>query len=209
VLLAAGLLGGVARPAFADTPGAPAIVCWTDDQGQRNCGDHVPPQYAKTAHDVYNKQGIEVQSVPREETPEEQAARLQRAQQAEQEAQAARAQAAHDAYLLESYTDISDLEAERDGRLQYLDTRVQLAEKAVADSEAALAGLQARVDAARDKGEDPDPHLLKQLSTFEASRAENADALAQLKQQRDDTAARFDHDIKRYLALHSQEPARP
>src|SRR5579872_2433997 len=73
VLLAAGLLGEVARPASADTA-APAIVCWTDEQGQRNCGDHVPPQYAKSAHDIYNKRGVEVQSVPREETAAEQAA---------------------------------------------------------------------------------------------------------------------------------------
>ena len=79
----------------------------------------------------------------------------------------------------------------------------------MADSEAALAGLQARVDAARDKDEEPDPHLLKQLSVFEASRSDNLDALARLKQQRGDTAARFDRDIKRYLALRSQEPAKP
>ena len=210
VLLAGGLLGGAARPVYADTPSnGAAIVCWTDDQGQRNCGDHVPPQYARGAHELYNKQGVEVKEVPREETAAEQAARIQRQQQAEQEQEAVHAQAAHDAYLLESYTDIADLEAERDGRLQYLDTRLQLAQKALADSESALDSLHTRIDAARDKGEEPDAGLLKQLSAFEASHSDNLNAVARLQKEHEDTAARFDRDIKRYLALRSQEPAQP
>jgi hypothetical protein len=204
-LLAAGLLGGAARPAFAASGSTDndktGIVCWTDEQGERNCGDHVPPQYAKNAHEIYNKQGVEVKTTPREETPEEQAEREQRQQQAEQEQATAREQAAHDAYLLEGYRDVSDLEAERDGRLQFLDTRIQLAEKAVADSEAALAGLHARIDAARDKNEDPDPRLLQQVATFEASHTDNVNALERARQQREATAARFERDIKRYQVL--------
>ena len=47
------------------------LACWTDDKGQKACGDRVPPQYAKKERQVLDGHGRVIQTQSREKTPEE------------------------------------------------------------------------------------------------------------------------------------------
>ncbi len=42
-----------------------------DEQGVTHYGDRIPPEYAAQAHDVVNAQGIEVQRLEAQKTPEQ------------------------------------------------------------------------------------------------------------------------------------------
>lgn len=177
------------------------LVCWTDDKGQKACGDRVPPQYAKKDREVLDAQGRVVKKQERQKTAEEVA-------KAEAEAAAARAekerlekQTKYDKYLLQTFGSIAELEGVRDNRVRTLDGRITIAEKAVTDNEAALASLKDRAAKARESGKEPDAKLLKSIGEFEASLVDNLKGVASLKKEREDIQAKFADDIQRYKGL--------
>ena len=197
------LLGGAAATlsAWADDSGRIGIVCWTDDHGQRACGDHVPPEYARKQRDLYNGRGVLVQTLKAEETPEQRAEDERQQREAQQAQLKAQQQQQNDTFMLQTYRNVDDLKAVRDNRLQTFDTRIDLAEKSVRDGAAGLKDLQDRADADRAAGKDANPEVLGQIKSFENSQADNIRALAQLKQDREATASQFEHDIQRYQGM--------
>jgi chromosome segregation ATPase len=173
------------------------IVCWTDEHGERACGDHVPPQYAKTQREIYDNRGIVVQTLKAEKTPEQRAADERAAAEAEQ----AKKQQQNDEFLTQTYSNVGELEATRESRLQALDTHIDVAQKQVDSGNTALNDLQDRADAERSAGKDVSPGLQNQIKSFEATQAENIKVVARLRQDREDIAAQFERDIQRYKQL--------
>ncbi|MFI4980957.1 MAG: hypothetical protein ACHQIO_11450 [Nevskiales bacterium] len=189
----------------ADDPGKNGIVCWTDDHGQRACGDHVPPQYARKQREVYNGRGVLVRTLQAEETPEQRA----EDERKERDAQRAQQQQQNDNFMLQTYRNVDELKAVRDSRLQTLDTRIDLAERAVRDGAGSVKDLQDRADVERSAGRDVGPELLGQIKVFEGSQADNIRALAQVKQDRDATASEFEREILRYQEMRGGAAATP
>lgn len=187
------------------------IQCWTDEKGNRACGDQVPPQYAKEQRDILNSQGMVIQTEARQKTPTEIAADEKAAQEQKAAQEAATKQAAYDKFLVETYNSADDIKAARDLRVQAIDGRLSLAHKAVQDSEDALKDLHSRRDSIVTAGKTPDAKLLKQIQKFEKSVTDNTDAVNELQAERDHTQSKFDQDIARYNLLKSgtNPPAAP
>ncbi len=183
----------------------PRIVCWTDDQGQRACGNTVPPQYAAKEIKQYNDQGVVVGSRAREATAEER--RNAEAAQARAEAEAAEAakREAYDRFLLQTYPDAAALEAQRDRRLGDLEGRRTLAEQAVAETRKSLADLRDRA-AKLMEAERPVPEKLQgQIDSFSQAQTEHEAALAALEQKQTELKNRYQRDIDRYRELSAAE----
>jgi len=193
---AAAVLAGAAAtlPIRADDSGKLGIVCWTDDRGQRACGDHVPPQYARKQREIYDKRGVLVRTLQAEETPEQRA----EDERKQRDAQHAQQLQQNDSFMLQTYRNVDELKAVRDSRLQILDTRIDLAEKAVREGTASVKDLQDRADAERSAGKDVSSELSGQITAFEGAQADNIRALAQVRKDRDTTAAQYERDILRY-----------
>jgi hypothetical protein len=208
LLWAAAWLGGAtaALPVRAQNPDDKGIVCWQDEHGQRACGDHVPPQYAKKQRDIYNQRGVVIKTLKAEETPEQRAAEQHAADEAQRQLEEQQKQQANDKFVLQTYRTVDELKAERDNRLASFDTRQDLAEKAVQRGDAALKDLQSRADAERSAGRDPSFELEAQIKSFAAAQAENIDALERIKQEREATAAQFEHYIDLYQQVHGVAP---
>lgn len=175
------------------------IQCWTDDKGNRMCGDTVPPQYAKKEREYFNQQGMVVGKKARELTPEEAAEEKRKADEAAAELKHIQEQAAYDKFLTDTYGSSKELEAARKLREQTLDGRIGLAQKAIADTEKTLADLRGRVDKSSKK--QPDKRLLDQIKKFEASLADNKTSVAQLQQEREKMVNKFNQDIERFKVL--------
>jgi hypothetical protein len=199
LLCAAGFAGGLA---CAQPPSKGSIVCWTDDRGTRACGDHVPSQYADRPREIYDSRGVLLQTLPGAATPEQQA----QAERAAREKAQAALQARHDTYLLQAYRSVADLQAERDARLDALNTRLRLAQQALADGQSTLKELRRRADEARAAGTTSAPELQKQIADFEQADSDNRAAVAQLQRERETTAAKYAQDIRRYLELRGAPP---
>lgn len=198
------LLGGLALSMMvhaAQAAGLKQIQCWTDDKGNRSCGDTVPPQYAKKEREFFNKQGMVVGKKSRELTPEEAAEEKRKADEAAAEFKRLQEQAAYDKFLTDTYGSTKELEAARLLREQTLDGRIVLAKKAIADNEKTLVDLHGRVASLSKVKKQPDKKLLDQLKKFETSLTDNKAAVGQLQQEKDKMVAKFNQDIARYKEL--------
>jgi hypothetical protein len=188
--------------AWADGPGK-AVQCWTDDHGVRACGDHVPPQYAKSERDIVDQRGVVVKVLPRQRTAAEQA-EYDRQQEIKKQADTAvRQQAAYDGFLLQAYQSVAEIERTRDDRLASIDGRLLLIDKSRVSIDATLADLNTR---AKTAGTPVPADLAKQLRSFQDARLENAGAMARLQDERNQTAEQFKKDIARYRELRGLPP---
>lgn len=178
------------------------IQCWTDDKGNRSCGDNIPPQYVKKEREYFNSQGVVVSKKSRELTPEEVAEEKRKADEAAAELKRIQEQAAYDKFLTDTYSNTKELEAARKLREQALDGRIVLAQKAVTDNEKTLVDLRGRVDSIKKAGKKaPDKKLLDQVKKFEDSLVDNKNAVAQLQQEKEKMVNKFNQDIARFKVL--------
>lgn len=203
VLLAVALAGAAASPLalHAQTP-ARKIVCWTDENGHRACGDRVPPQYARQERQVYDRSGRVVETIERQKTPDEIAEAERRAAEQEAGRKRAQEQAAYDRFLLTSFASVAELERTRDERLSTLNGRLGLAEKSLADNEEGIRQLQEQIAAAEQQPEKKVPQrLTRKLAEFERTLADNRRAVEKLKGERDQVVLKFATDIARYREL--------
>ena len=200
-MLAAAL---AAAPADAQKKPGKRIQCWTDKNGQRMCGDRVPPEYAGEKRDVIDK-GRVVDTIDATKTAEEREAEKRRLAAEE----ATQKQAEYDRALLESYRTSGDITVTRNERLALVDSRIQAAAKNASDSDKSLAGLRARAEAAGKKNEPVDPRLAKQIRQFEKAQQDNANALERYRKEREALLAKFDRDYMRYNELRGLPAATP
>jgi predicted nucleic acid-binding Zn-ribbon protein len=189
----------LAAPAMAQKK----IECWTDDKGQRMCGDRVPPEYADKERKVMNERGIVVETKRRAKTPEEIAGEERKAKEAEE----AKKRAEYDRALLENFRSTKDLEAMRDDRLSLLDSRIASSQKSLADNENSLKGLQERAEALQKEGKPVNERLEKQIKQFTRAVKDNQKALERYQREREEIRAKFDSDIARFNEL--RPPAAP
>lgn len=203
VVLVLGLaLAGVAvaqsRPP-AQTRRAP-VQCWTDDRGQRVCGDVVPPAEARRQRELIDRRGVVTGVVPAQKTAEQIAAD-NRARRERQQREA------YDRYLIQAYPGVRDIERARDERLADLDGRLRLAEKGRADTAKSLADLRARVvraataDPADGEPAKPDAALAAKIAEFERAEDDHIKAIARIHDEQARIRSEFARDIERFREL--------
>lgn len=197
LLLVAAVAAVVAHAAPTGTDkSAGRIVCWTENNGQRSCGDRVPPEYAKKERQVLDAYGRVVDVKARELSPEEVAERQRQAAEAAEAARKARERSDYDRFLMQSYSSVSDLKNARDERLATLDGRAALAEQSVRDTERTLASLKER------QADEPNnARLAQQVHDFQMTRDDSARAVAALAAERAGVCRQFGRDILRYQQL--------
>lgn len=179
------------------------MVCWTDDQGRKACGDRVPPQYAKKDREVLDAQGRVIKKESRQKTPEEVAAAEAKIAAEAAEKERFEKQQKYDGFLIQTYSSAKELENSRDARLRALAGQITLSDKANADTEKTLQTLRDRVDVAKKASKEPDPKLLKQIKEYEKSLAEGKKAREQRSKDQAEVTAKFGADIERYDLLKS------
>jgi DNA repair exonuclease SbcCD ATPase subunit len=189
---------------------ASKIVCWTDQQGRRACGDRVPPQYAKQERQVYDEAGRLIETLPRQKTFEEAEDEQRRAAELEARRKRAQEQAAYDRFLLTTFTSVAELEKTRDTRLATLDGRLGLAEESLEQNEKGIEQLKAQIADAEVEGRKVPGRLARQLQEFEQNLESNRLAVAKLREERETIRSKFHDDIDRYRALTGKaEPPLP
>jgi uncharacterized protein DUF4124 len=192
--------------ADADNKNSVAAYRWVDEQGVVHYGDSIPPQYAEKAHEMLNKQGVEVGHEEAQKTPE-------------QLADAARAEAEvlkrkqHDSFLVTTYTSVKDIEALRDVRLDQLQGQRVAAEAYVDNLHSRLVALEKRARLFRPYASRagarrmPDDLAEDLVRTLNELRTQN-NALTAKNQEVSALKAQFQEDIERYKELHDARPRR-
>jgi len=183
---------------------------WVDEQGVVHYGDNIPPQYASKDRDILNDQGVEVGHLDAAKSPEQEAA-------ASRAREALMKQKQHDAFLVNTYTSVKDIEALRDARLEQMKGQRAAAEQYLESLRVRLSSLQSRALSYRpyntrsDAWRMPDDLAENLVHTVNELRVQSSDLAAKGAEE---TAlrAQFQSDIERYRelhAIHSQSAAIP
>lgn len=196
--------------AAAETPAAQShrVQCWTDERGQRACGDSVPPQYVGQERQVFDGQGRVREVRPREKTDAEYAAEAQAAREREEAAKRAQKQRGYDRFLLGTYNSDKDIERAREERIAMLDGRQRVAARTIDDNEKAVAQQRARIDGLVKAGKTPGPGLTQKLEDLKRTLEANRQAHAEFDAEKRGVAEKYGADLARYRELRAP-PAAP
>lgn len=197
----------VALLAASGAAHAQRVQCWTDDKGQRACGDRVPPQYARQERQVFDAQGRVVQTRPREKTAAELDAEAQATQSAALQREREQRQQDYDRFLLSTFNSVADLERARDERLQILNGRRQLLDRSIAESEKAVTQQQRRIGNAAKDGKTPPAAMNKKLSELQQTLSDGRQAVTQIDAEKLQINGKYAADIERYRQLRGDAAA--
>jgi Domain of unknown function (DUF4124) len=204
-LLASGALiavvGAHAAPKSSSSSAKGIAYRWVDEQGVVHYGDHIPPEYATQDRAILNNEGVEVGHLDAQKTPEQQAAEAR-------ERATAMKQKQHDAFLINTYTSVKDIETLRDARLDQLKGQRTAAEQYVESLRVRLTSLQSRAldyrpySAREDAYRMPDDLAENLVHTVNEMRTQRS-ALAAMSATETALRAQFQADIERYRELHT------
>jgi len=175
---------------------------WTDDQGVVHYGDSIPPQYAQKERAVLNSQGVEVRTLDAQKTQEQLAAAARARQDILKQKQ-------HDAFLMNTYTSVKDIEALRDLRLDQLHGQRIAAEQYVDSLHARLSSLQIRALNFKPYNSRPAAHRMPDDVAEDLVRTLNelhtqSNALSAKTEEETNVKAQFQADIERYSELRTK-----
>jgi hypothetical protein len=187
----------------ANPPNSNAVTYkWTDDQGVVHYGDSVPPQYAQKERAVLNSRGVEMRKLEGQKTPQQMAADEQVRQEFIKQKQ-------HDAFLMNTYTSVKDIEALRDLRLDQLHVQRVAAEQYVDGLHARLSALQERAQNFKPYSPRPNAHRMPDdvaedlIHTLNELRTQK-NALNVKTEEETNLKSQFQADIERYRELRAK-----
>lgn len=177
-----------------------AAYRWVDEQGVVHYGDRIPPQYSEKAHEMLNRQGVEVGHEDAQKTPE------QLAEAARDQAEALKRKQ-HDSFLVTTYTSVKDIEGLRDTRLDQLQGQRVAAEAYVDNLHSRLVALQNRAKLFRPYSSRAEAHRMPDDLAEDLVRTLNelhtqSNALKAKNEEVSAVRAQFQSDIERYRELH-------
>jgi hypothetical protein len=112
----------LASPSFGAGPATPAgrtVYKWVDEHGITHYGDRVPPEYAAQEQHVMNAQGIEINHLEAQKTPEQLAAEDQKRLEAQQSQ-------SRDKNLMSAYASVQEIERLRDQRMTLVSDQIKV-----------------------------------------------------------------------------------
>lgn len=200
------LLLGLFAGALLCAPVAQAgIKCWTNDQGVRECGSFVPPEYSQERVEVRNDQGVVVEVEPRAKTRAEVEAEQRRAaEEAAREAERKRheaEQARQDRILLNTYLSERDILRSRDDKLSALEASAKLAEAESARQQQKLAQLEKRAAQLRAHQKTPPEDLQRDIDDLQGKLDRNREFIAGKRADQERLRREYAAQIARFREL--------
>ena len=178
-----------------------SFKCWTNNEGIRECGNVVPPEFAQKGHQELSTSGMLINEQVRALTPEELVEQAEEIAEREEADRIRQEKAREDQILLATYSNISEIELVRDERLQVIQSRISLAESQITTIKTNLnQRIQAAALAERD-GRAPDEALLMDIKSLERQIDLKVDYIAQRNLEIDSTNAEYDKKIERFKEL--------
>lgn len=186
---------------FSTNAGAAKIKCWTNDEGVRECGESVPPEYSQQGHKELNESGIVVDKKDRALTEEEIAEkRRQEERQAEVERERTKQRRA-DTELLQTFSSEADIIRARDDKVSAMNAQITLAESR---NEKLQEDLDKRMEtaAAQERaGKEPPQALLKDIENLRRQIQTNDEFIAKTKAKRERIREEYSADLQRFREL--------
>lgn len=185
------------------------IKCWTNNEGVRECGNIVPPEYAQRSHRELNQQGVLIGQAARAKTQQElereQAERRKRAAEKAELARIAREQKMRDRVLLHTFTTEEDMVLARDGKLQAIEARVRHVVSRIVRLHQSLENLRARAALLERRGDVVPEELQKEILDVEGEITDNRKLIERWRTEQEEVRTSFETDVERFRQLKGNE----
>jgi hypothetical protein len=186
---------------FASMNASAAIKCWTNNEGVRECGNRVPPEYSQQGHQEISKSGMVVDEQSRVKTREELAEDAQQRELLAEEQLVIAEKKRADNILLATYTNVIEIERARDERLKAIDASITLANK---QSETIHLDLDKRIQAAaaaERSGKAPNDALLADIEELQRQVTNKKEYISAREKEKEVTDAEYAANIQRFKEL--------
>ncbi len=178
-----------------------AFKCWKNNEGVRECGNAVPPEFAQQGHETVSNQGLTREEQGAAKTMEELTAEREAAAEARKAATLAKEQADYDRVLLDTFSTEDDLIMTRDGKIKQLESQITLTRSHIDKLQANLDRMMERAAEVERNGETPKDELLRGIDSVRGQISDNEKFIANQKAEQAKITARFDADIARFREL--------
>lgn len=174
------------------------IVCWTNSDGVRECGDSVPPEYSQQGHKEFSEQGIIVDETEAAMTDTE-LEELKRitAEKAEQKRRE-EVQKRRDRMLLDTFASVEDIELARDRKISAIDSSISLAERRINKLREEKDRLITKAAGFERQGKEIPEYIAEDINRVDRQITANNEFIADKREEQEVVRARHDRDIKRY-----------
>lgn len=181
-------------------PAEAKLYKWVDSNGVTHYGEVIPPEYADKDRVELNKDG---RVVKEEEimTPEKRAAKEQADARLRSEKQLAIDRQRRDKTLLNTYSNVNEIDMARQRSLQQIDARISAMQSSVSTATSDLAGLQQEADGYVKRHRDIPQSLQDDLQNARNRLDMLNRDLAQPLADKAAIEARYDADKARYIEL--------
>lgn len=177
------------------------IKCWTNDEGVRECGDAVPPEYSQRSHEELNERGITIDRTERAKSKEELEAERRRQERLAEEERRAQERITRDRVLLATFASEEDLVIARDNRLEAIDARITHTQQLVEKLKQARERVQEQAAKQELSGQPVSDRVRQDLAEIEAQIAQYRNSLESHRAEKERVSAKFARDLERYRAL--------
>lgn len=175
--------------------------CWKNSEGVRECGETVPPEYSQQGHEEINKSGITVDKKDRAKTEDELAEEKRLAKEEKAKAKIQKEKDNQDRILLETFSNVDDIEMTRDGKIAAIENNIHLSNRRIGkiqedlDKRIAVAAEQER------SGNEPSEELLKDIESLQRQIKNNEEFIAQKRGEQEALRESYAKDIARFNEL--------
>ena len=186
---------------LVNTPAQARMKCWTNNEGVRECGDKVPPEFAQQGHQEIGKSGIVTKETDRAKTPEE-LEEKKRLAKLEQEKLAIEAeQKEQDDILLKTFTSVDDIKRARDNRISAIESTIKLTDTRIKKIQADMDKRIASAAADERAGKVPSEALLKDIDSLQRQITDNNKFIEDKRAEQEVIRESHALDIARYKKL--------
>jgi len=181
-------------------PVAAKLYKWVDDNGITHYGETIPPEYANKDRVELNNEGRVIKS-DEVITPERRRAQQQEEAKKRAEANAALEQQRHDRTLINTYSNVNEIDLARTRSLQQVDARINMLNSNLKAANERLLALQTEADNdAKANRKIPDS-LQEDLQDAKARLTQLQQDLEKPNAEKAALEARFAADRARYIEL--------
>ncbi|MFO8025212.1 hypothetical protein [Thiohalophilus sp.] len=194
--------------AQANPATAARYKCWTNDQGVRECGQSVPPEYSQQRIEILNEQGVVIEVEEPARTPEQLEAEKQAAEQRRVEEQQKAEQQRRDRVLLNTFTTERDLKLFYQDRTDAIQSRINLTRASNDALREKLRDLQKQAANQERRGQALSENLLDQMEQVKRQIANNKKLMAEKAQELETLEQQFEAELERFRKLKSSRSSR-
>ena len=191
--------------ALLPLPASAGIKCWTNNEGIRECGNAVPPEFAQKGHDEMTEMGVTVSTTGRAKSKEE--LRIERAEEARlaakraEEARKIRERKSKDRVLLSTFTTEKELAIVHDGQVAAIDIRIGHTKRILKQIEQSLKQLRSQAAKLERGGKAITPEITNKIANMEQQLKDRQSFIDNRRLQKAELAAQFTKDLDRYREL--------